>query len=98
PDQVLISYCHTPARYYWSHYDQYKKQPGFGKLDWVIRLLIPLLVPHQRKLDYAAAQKVDVFIANSTETQRRIKKYYGKPSTVIYPPVDTGRFEPARIR
>lgn len=98
PDQVLISYCHTPARYYWSHYDLYKKQPGFGKLDPVIRLLIPLLVPHQRKLDYEAAQKVDLFIANSTETQRRIKKYYGKPSTVIHPPVDVGRFEPARTR
>jgi glycosyltransferase involved in cell wall biosynthesis len=97
-DQVLISYCHTPARYYWSHYEQYKKEPGFGKLDPIIRLLIPLFVPHQRKLDYEAAQRVDVFIANSTETQGRIKKYYGKPSTVIHPPVSTDRFEPARTR
>jgi glycosyltransferase involved in cell wall biosynthesis len=98
PDQTIISYCHTPARYYWSHYEQYKKQPGYGKLDPLIRLLIPLFVPHQRKLDYEAAQKVDVFIANSTEIQKRIKKYYGKPSTVIHPPVDVGRFEPARTR
>ena len=97
-DQVLISYCHTPARYYWSHYEQYRKNPGFGKLDPLIRLLIPLFVPHQRKLDFDAAQDVDVFIANSTETQKRIKKYYGKPSTVIHPPVDTDRFEPARSR
>jgi glycosyltransferase involved in cell wall biosynthesis len=97
-DQLLISYCHTPARYYWSHYNQYKKQPGIGRLDPIIRLLIPLLVPHQRKLDYAAAQKVDLFIANSTETQRRIKKYYNRPSIVIHPPVDVGRFEPARER
>jgi glycosyltransferase involved in cell wall biosynthesis len=98
PEQILISYCHTPARYYWSHYDQYKKQPGYGKLDPIVRLLIPLLVPNQRKLDYEAAQKVDVFIANSTETQRRIKKYYGKPSIVIHPPVDIARFDPARTR
>jgi glycosyltransferase involved in cell wall biosynthesis len=98
PDQVLISYCHTPARYYWSHYDEYRKHPGYGKLDPLVRLLIPLFVPHQRKLDYEAAQKVDVFIANSTETQKRIKKYYGKPSTVIHPPVDVDRFEPARAR
>lgn len=97
-DQLLISYCHTPARYYWSHYNQYKKQPGFGKLDPIIRLLIPLLVPSQRKLDYEAAQKVDLFIANSTETQRRIKKYYDRPSIVIHPPVDIARFEPARTR
>ncbi len=98
PGQVLISYCHTPARYYWSHYEQYKKQPGMGKLDPLIRLLIPLLVPHQRKLDYEAAQKVDVFIANSTEVQKRIKKYYGRPSIVIHPPVDIARFEPSRTR
>ncbi len=98
PDQVLLSYCHTPARYYWSHYDLYKRQPGFGRLDPIIRLLIPLLVPRQRKLDYEAAQKVDVFIANSTETQRRIKKYYGRPSIVIHPPVDVSRFTPARSR
>lgn len=98
PGQTIISYCHTPARYYWSHYNEYKKNPGYGKLDPIIRLLIPLLVPHQRKLDYKAAQNVDVFIANSTETQRRIKKYYNKPSTVIHPPVDVNRFEPARER
>jgi glycosyltransferase involved in cell wall biosynthesis len=98
PGQTLISYCHTPARYYWSHYEAYKKEPGYGKLDPIIRMLIPLFVPHQRKLDYDAAQKVDVFIANSTETQKRIKQYYGKPSTVIHPAVDTDRFEPARER
>ncbi len=98
PNQIIISYCHTPARYYWSHYGEYKKRPGFGKLDPLIRLLIPLFVPHQRKLDYEAAQKVDVFIANSTETQKRIKEYYKKPATIIHPPVDVNRFEPARER
>lgn len=97
-DQILISYCHTPARYYWSHYEEYKKNPGYGKLDPIIRLLIPLLVPHQRRADYEAAQNVDIFIANSTETQKRIKKYYNKPSTVIHPPVNIERFEPARTR
>lgn len=98
-DQLLISYCHTPARYYWSHYDQYRKQPGFGKLlDPFVRLLMPLFVPHQRKLDFEAAQKVDLFIANSTETQRRIKKYYNRPSIVIHPPVATTKFTPEKNR
>ena len=55
-------------------------------------------MPGQRKLDYEAAQKVDVFIANSNETQRRIKKYYDKPSIVIHPPVDITRFEPSKER
>lgn len=98
PDQVLISYCHTPARYYWSHYDLYRKEPGFGALNPLVRFLMPLMVPHQRKLDYAAAQHVDVWIANSTEAQQRIKTYYGMSSTVVHPPVDVQRFSPARER
>jgi glycosyltransferase involved in cell wall biosynthesis len=97
-DQLLICYCHTPVRYYWSHYEQYKKDPGFGKFNWVIRLLIPLFMPRQKVLDFRAAQKIDVFLANSTEVQERIKKYYKRSSTVLYPPVDTNRFEPARVR
>ena len=97
-DQIIINYCHTPPRYYWSHYNLYIKDPGYGKLNFLIRPLMPLLVPHQRKLDYEAAQNVDVFIANSTETQRRIKKYYGKPSMVIHPPVDINRFTPKQKR
>lgn len=98
PDQVHICYCHTPIRYYWSHYDAYKRDPGFGKLNWLIRLAMPFFVPPLKKADYEAAQHVDVFVANSTEVQHRIKKYYGRASTVIHPPVDTGRFEPARVR
>jgi glycosyltransferase involved in cell wall biosynthesis len=98
PGQIHICYCHTPIRYYWSHYDEYKKDPGFGALNWLVRLAMPLLVPPLKKADYKAAQDIDVFIANSAETQKRIKKYYGKPSTVIHPPVDVARFEPARER
>jgi len=98
PDQVHICYCHTPIRYYWSHYNEYRKDPGFGKLNWLIRLAMPLTIPTLKKLDYKAAQKVDVFIANSSEVQKRIKKYYGKPSTIIHPPVDVERFMPARVR
>ena len=97
-DQKIISYCHTPARYYWSHYDLYRKNPAYGILNPLIKLLMPIMIPPERRKDYAAAQKVDVFIANSSETQSRIKKYYDRPSTVIYPPVDTRRFNPARER
>ncbi len=98
PDQVIINYCHTPPRYYWSHYDEYRRDPGYGKLNPVIRALMPLMVPHQRKLDLQAAKNVDVFIANSTETQKRITQFYGRTSTVIHPPVETTRFAPARDR
>jgi glycosyltransferase involved in cell wall biosynthesis len=53
---------------------------------------MPFMVPSLKKADYEAAQNVDVFIANSTEVQKRIKQYYKKPSTVIHPPVDADRF------
>jgi glycosyltransferase involved in cell wall biosynthesis len=96
--QVHICYCHTPIRYYWSHYSEYKKDPGFGALNWVVKLAMPFFVPPLKKLDYEAAQKVDVFIANSSEVQERIKKYYGRQSIVVHPPVDVNRFEPARER
>jgi glycosyltransferase involved in cell wall biosynthesis len=96
--QVHICYCHTPIRYYWSHYDEYKKDPGFGKLNWLIRLMMPLMIPSVKRADYEAAQHVDVFIANSTEVQKRITRYYGKPSTIVHPPVDVSRFSPARER
>lgn len=98
PEQVIINYCHTPPRYYWSHYDDYRRDPGFGKLNPLVRSLMPLMVPRQRTLDLEAAARVDVFIANSTETQKRIKKYYGKSSTVLHPPVSTRRFMPTRER
>lgn len=97
-DQIHICYCHTPTRYYWSHYDDYKKDPGFGKFNWLVRLIMPLIIPRMRQLDYEAAQRVDYFIANSEEVQRRIKEYYKRPSTVIHPPVNTRRFSPSRDR
>ena len=98
PDQVIINYCHTPPRYYWSHYNEYRRDPGYGNLNPLIRTLMPLMVPRQRKLDLQAARQVDVFLANSTETQQRIKKYYNRNSIVIHPPVDINRFAPAAKR
>lgn len=98
PNQIHICYCHTPIRYYWSHYDEYYKNPGFGKLNWLVRFVMKFAVPSLKKADYNAAQKVDIFVANSSEVQKRIQKYYNKPSTIIHPPVDVDRFDPARIR
>ncbi|MES2876013.1 MAG: glycosyltransferase [Patescibacteria group bacterium] len=96
--QIHICYCHTPIRYYWSHYAEYKKDPGFGKLNWLVRLFMPLMVPGLKRADYEAAQRIDLFIANSSEVQKRITRYYGQPSTIVHPPVDVDRFEPARER
>jgi glycosyltransferase involved in cell wall biosynthesis len=98
PGQIHICYCLTPIRYYWSHYDEYLRDPGFGRLNQIVRLIMKLMVPSLKKADYDASQKIDKFIAISTEVQNRIKKYYNKPSTVIYPPVDVDRFTPSRER
>ncbi|HSX27959.1 MAG TPA: glycosyltransferase [Candidatus Saccharimonadales bacterium] len=89
-----ICYLHTPIRYYWSHYDQYRQRPGFGPLDPVIRLLIPPFVRWMRPLDLKAVGGVDYFIANSHEVQKRITQYYHRQSTVIYPPVGVKRLKP----
>lgn len=94
PSQIHIAYIHTPIRYYWSHYDEFRKEFNFGALTPLIRPFIPLLVKGQRKKDLESIEDIDVFIANSTVTQERIKKYYNKPSTVIYPGVDVDRFTP----
>ena len=94
PDAVHICYCHTPTRYYWSHYQEYVQRPGFGKLDPMIRPAIPPLVRVMRKYDLEAANRVDYFIANSTEVQQRIKTYYHRDSAVLYPPTDVSVFKP----
>ena len=96
-----INYCHSPTHYYWRHYERYMKRPGFGVFDPLARLGLRLLIAPLRRWDYKAAQRPDYFIANSTHIQNDIKKYYGRDSTVIHPPVDVERFnvpeQPERI-
>ncbi len=89
PDTVHICYCHTPTRYYWSNYHEYRNQMEFGILNPIARIAMPIFIHKLRQWDYLAAQRVDYFIANSKFVAERIKKYYRRDSTVIYPPVDT---------
>jgi len=53
-----------------------------------------LLFHYLRIADYAAAQRVDYFLANSAYTQQRIMAYYRRKSLVIYPPIDSTFFTP----
>lgn len=93
PEGVLhINYCHAPTHYYWSRYDEYMQNPGLGPLNFLGRFGLWLLVKPLRRWDYAAAQRPDVMIANSTHIQKEIKKYYRRDSTVIFPPVNMERF------
>lgn len=89
---VHLCYCHTPTHYYWRHYDQYMRRPGFGVFDPLARLGLKLLVGPLRRWDLRASKRPDAFIANSTHIQRDIKQYYGRDSVVIFPPIDVARF------
>ena len=91
-ETLHISYIHTPVRYYWSAYDDYLANPGFGLLNPLVRLVMPTMVSKLKRWDYAAAQRPDSLLANSKEVSRRITKYYNRQSKVINPPVDFDRF------
>ncbi len=92
PGAIHICYCHTPTRYYWSHYEEFKREFNFGILTPLIRPFITPFVYWMRKKDLQAVKGVDVFIANSEVTKERIKKYYDSDAVVVHPPVDTKRF------
>ncbi|MHA3052055.1 glycosyltransferase family 4 protein [Acinetobacter sp. ANC 4640] len=90
PDQLHISYVHSPIRYAWDLQHQYLKESGLthGIKAFIVRWLLHKI----RMWDYRTANGVDHFIANSNFIARRIKKVYGRRADVIYPPVDTDRF------
>lgn len=92
PETVHICYCHTPTRYYWSHYFEYFDRLEFGILNPVARLLMPKFIHKLRMWDYCAAQRVDYFLANSYNISGRIAKYYRRNSEVIHPAIDVDSF------
>ena len=88
PHTVHICYMHSPARYIWDYTDYMKMQ----KVSFLQGLILPFIISYLRVWDYAAAQRVDYFIANSEYTRKRIKKFYKRDSIVIYPPVDINKY------
>jgi glycosyltransferase involved in cell wall biosynthesis len=86
-DAIHVCYCHTPMRYIWNMYHQYRN--GAGRL---ARLMMPPLTHYLRMWDVTSAARVDSFVANSTTVARRIHRYYGADAVVINPPVDTKAF------
>jgi glycosyltransferase involved in cell wall biosynthesis len=84
---VHVCYCHTPMRYIWNMYHDYRQ--GAGRLT---RLLMPVLSHYLRMWDVSSAHRVDSFVANSATVAARIRRYYGMDAEVIYPPVDIDAF------
>jgi glycosyltransferase involved in cell wall biosynthesis len=90
PDQLHISYVHTPMRYAWDAQHEYLSGAGLdrGLRGWIARWMLHKL----RLWDARSAQGVDSFVANSHFIARRIEKSYRRTADVIYPPVDTDAF------
>ena len=90
PDQLHVSYVHSPIRYAWDLQHQYLREAGLvrGPKSWLARAILH----HIRLWDVRTANGVDYFIANSHFIQRRIWKVYRREAEVIYPPVDVSAF------
>jgi glycosyltransferase involved in cell wall biosynthesis len=91
PDQVHISYVHSPMRYVWDMQHQYLCQAGIGR--GLKGIYARWLFGRLRQWDVSSAHGVDHFLANSHYIARRIMKTYRRDSTVIHPPVDIARFQ-----
>ncbi len=95
PEQLHISYVHTPMRYAWEMQNEYLSVHG---LKSVKALAARLLLHYIRAWDALAASRPDALIANSNFIARRIQKIYRRDATVIYPPVDSDFFTPGERR
>lgn len=88
-DSKVVCYCHSPMRYIWDLSDEYRRS-----LPRVLRPLWSPLCRRVREADRRAAQRVDVFVANSRHVADRIRRHYGREAVVVHPPVDVP-FAPA---
>jgi glycosyltransferase involved in cell wall biosynthesis len=88
PGSLHICYCHTPMRYIWNMYHDYRGRSGI-----LTRTLMPPLSQYLRLWDTVSSNRVDYYIANSRTVASRIKRYYRRDAVVISPPVNVESFE-----
>ncbi|MEI2472097.1 glycosyltransferase family 4 protein [Peribacillus frigoritolerans] len=89
PNQLHISYVHSPIRYAWDLQHQYLKEAGLKGFKGA---LVKNILFNIRNWDYRTANGVDYFLSNSNFISRRIRKVYRRESVTIYPPVDVSAF------
>lgn len=90
-NQLHICYCHTPMRYAWDLTFDYLNSSRVGQ--GIPGIVTRYILHRLRQWDVVSANRVDYFIANSKHTARRIWRCYRRQAKVIYPPVETNRFE-----
>jgi glycosyltransferase involved in cell wall biosynthesis len=92
PGAVHVCYCHNPFRYAWSEREATLQARGP-----LVRPVLRVLLTRWRQWDYIAAQRVDRYVANSNTTAERIRRYLGRESAVLHPPVEVDRFHPRPV-
>jgi glycosyltransferase involved in cell wall biosynthesis len=92
PDQLHICYCHSPPRYAWDLQHQYLAEAGLSR--GIKSMLARMILHYIRGWDVRSAGNVDLFVTNSDMVSRRVRKFYGRDSVRVYPPVDIARFTP----
>ena len=90
PNGKHICYCYIPTRAIW-HFDEYFQNNFKANA-------LKLFLPYLRRRDYAAAQKIDKFVAISQASSGYIKQYYNRCSEIINCPINLDQFAPARNR
>jgi glycosyltransferase involved in cell wall biosynthesis len=87
-----LCYCHSPMRYAWDQFDAYFGPERVGQFAsrWIYRPMLGRLA----RWDAATAAHVGRFIANSQHVAGRIRRYYNREATIVYPPVDTIFYHP----
>jgi glycosyltransferase involved in cell wall biosynthesis len=86
PETLHVCYCHTPMRYVWLAHAERDRVRG------VKGAALAAFRGRLRRWDRRAAQRPDVYVANSTAVAERIERFYGREATVVPPPVATGDF------
>ena len=87
-----LCYCHSPMRYAWDQFDAYFGPDRVGAVAsrWLYRPMLKRLA----RWDAATAPRVGRFVANSAHVAGRIRRYYNRDATIVYPPVDTIFYHP----
>ncbi len=93
PDALHVCYCHSPMRYLWDNYHEYRASSGR-----LARLAMPLLMHRLRRWDVSSAQHIDLIAANSGFIRQRVHRAWNREAEVIFPPVAVDEFAPTRER
>jgi glycosyltransferase involved in cell wall biosynthesis len=92
PGAVHVCYCHNPFRYAWTEREATLRARGP-----LVRPALRFLLSRWRQWDWIAAQRVDRYVSNSQTTSERVRRYLGRDSTVLHPPVEIDRFSPGLV-